>query len=180
MSIPAPRQARRSSKRRVRLRTATIDDVPALLALNAEQVHFLSPLDAPRLAHLHAESAWHQVIEGDTGVRAFLLAFAPGADYDSTNYRWFEARGGRFLYVDRVVVAAPAQGQGCGRRLYEALFDFAREAGFEAVVCEYDLDPPNPVSAAFHARFGFVEIGRQRANGKQVSMQAARIDGARG
>ena len=174
--MPAPRPARRSSKRRVRLRPATIEDFPALLTLNAEQVRFLSPLDAPRLAHLHAESAWHQVIEDDTGVCAFLLAFAPGADYDSPNYRWFEARAGRLLYVDRVVVAASAQGRGCGRRLYEALFAYARAAGFEAVVCEYDLDPPNPVSAAFHARFGFREIGRQQANGKQVSMQSAALD----
>lgn len=164
----------------MRPRPATLDDLPALLALNAEQVRFLSPLDASQLAHLHAGSAWHQVIEGDTGVCAFLLAFAPGADYDSPNYRWFEARGGRFLYVDRVVVGASAQGQGGGRRLYEALFAFARKASFDDVVCEYDLDPPNPVSAAFHARFGFVEIGRQRANGKQVSMQSARIGEARG
>jgi predicted GNAT superfamily acetyltransferase len=162
------------------LRNATTHDFPALLALNAEQVRFLSPLDAPRLAHLHAESVWHQVLESKAGVCAFLLAFAPGADYDSPNYRWFEARSGRFLYVDRIVVAASAQGQGCGRRLYEALFDFARKAGFEAVVCEYDLDPPNPVSAAFHARFGFVEIGRQMANGKHVSMQATNVDGIRG
>lgn len=162
------------------LRGATPHDFPALLALNAEQVRFLSPLDEARLTHLHSESIWHQVLEREARVCAFLLAFAPGADYDSPNYRWFEARGGRFLYVDRIVVAASAQGRGCGRRLYEALFAFARAAGFEAVVCEYDLDPPNPVSAAFHARFGFVEISRQRANGKQVSMQAAQINAARG
>ena len=174
--MPAPALAHRSSKRRVQLRPATIDDLPALLALNAEQVHFLSPLDAPRLAHLHAQAAWHQVIEGDTGVCAFLLAFTPGADYDSPNYRWFEARGGRFVYVDRVVVGASAQGQGGGRRLYAALFGFAREAGCEAVGWVYDLGRANPVSAGFLASFGFVEVGRQVANGKQVSMQAARID----
>jgi predicted GNAT superfamily acetyltransferase len=113
----------------VRPRLATHEDFPPLLALNAEQVRFLSPLDEARLAHLHAESAWHQVIEDDTGVCAFLLAFAPGAHYDSPNYRWFEARGGRFLYIDRIVVAASAQGKGCGRQLYAALFDYAREAG---------------------------------------------------
>lgn len=162
------------------LRNATTHDFPALLALNAEQVRFLSPLDAARLAHLHSQAIRHQVLESAAGVCAFLLAFAPGADYDSPNYRWFEARGGRFLYIDRVVVAASAQGQGCGRRLYAALFDFARTSGFESVVCEYDLDPPNPVSAAFHARFGFEEIGRQHANGKQVSMQVANVDGIRG
>ena len=77
-----------------------------------------------------------------------------------------------------VALAGPAsaQGKGCGRQLYAALFDYAREAGFDSVVCEYDLDPPNPVSAAFHARFGFVEVGRQMANGKQVSMQSAALD----
>lgn len=162
------------------LRQATPQDFPRLLALNAEQVQYLSPLDSAKLAHLHAQANWHQVIENETGVCAFLLAFAPGADYGSPNYRWFDARGGRFLYIDRVVVAASAQGRGCGRQLYKALFDFARASSFDSVVCEYDLDPPNPVSAAFHARFGFVEIGRQRANGKQVSMQAANVDGTRG
>lgn len=159
----------------MQLRPATPNDFPALLALNAEQVRFLSPLDEARLTNLHAQACWHQVIERDGGVVAFLLAFAPGADYDSTNYRWFDARGGRFVYVDRVVVGADAQGQGCGRSLYEALFEFARAQAFAEVVCEYDLDPPNPVSAAFHAGFGFGEVGQHCANGKQVSMQAARL-----
>lgn len=156
----------------MQIRPITREDFPALLALNAEQVRYLSPLDPARLAHLHAQSAWHRVVEDDGGVLAFLLAFAPGIDYDSPNYRWFETRGGRFLYVDRVVVGAAAQGRGCGRCLYDALFEFARTSAFDEIVCEYDLDPPNPASAAFHARFGFSEIGRQQANGKQVSMQA--------
>ncbi len=157
----------------MQLRPATPYDFPALLALNDEQVRFLSALDEARLTHLHAQACWHQVIERDGGVVAFLLAFAPGANYDSPNYRWFEARGGRLVYIDRVVVGASSQGQGYGRKLYEALFAFAHAQGFAEVVCEYDLDPPNPVSAAFHTGFGFNEVGRQMANGKRVSMQAA-------
>ncbi|MEL6236161.1 MAG: hypothetical protein AAFR46_17330, partial [Pseudomonadota bacterium] len=41
----------------------------------------------------------------------FLIALGPDAAYDSPNYRWFQARGGRFAYVDRVIVA-PEAGRG--------------------------------------------------------------------
>ena len=70
-------------------RDATPDDFPAILALNAESVHFLSPLDAPRLQRLHAQAAYHRIVTAGGGVAAFLLAFREGADYDSPNYRWF-------------------------------------------------------------------------------------------
>ncbi|MEZ5478989.1 MAG: hypothetical protein R3E95_16365 [Thiolinea sp.] len=45
--------------------------------------------------------------------------------------------------------------------------------------CEYDLEPPNPASARFHAGFGFREVGRQTVAGgkKQVSLQVVRLGG---
>lgn len=151
------------------------EDHAALLRLNAESVQALSPLDADALDALIAACTYCQVIEEAGEVLAFVVAIAPGADYDSPNYRWFDARGGRFLYVDRVVVAASARGRGLGRQLYAELFDFALAEGFEEVVCEYDLDPPNLKSAAFHNGFGFREVGQQNARGKQVSMQASPV-----
>jgi predicted GNAT superfamily acetyltransferase len=50
-------------------------------------------------------------------IAAFLLAFREGAGYDSVNYRWFAQRYERFLYVDRVVVAPAARGQGAASQL---------------------------------------------------------------
>ena len=47
----------------------------------------------------------------------------------------------------------------------------ARSREVPVVVCEFDLEPPNPSSRAFHARFGFREVGTQVANGKTVSLQ---------
>jgi hypothetical protein len=43
------------------------------------------------------------------------------------------------------------------------------------VAAEFDVDPPNPASARFHAKFGFHEVGRQVVpyGMKEVSMQAA-------
>ena len=65
----------------------------------------------------------------------------------------------RFVYVDRVVVAAAARGRGHARRLYEDLFDHVRRAGQVIVTCEVNADPPNPASDAFHAALGFAEVG---------------------
>jgi predicted GNAT superfamily acetyltransferase len=156
------------------IRSAVAEDFGAILALNAESVHFLSPLDAARLRHLHAQAAYHRVVESDGVVVAFLLAFREGADYDSPNYRWFAQRYAQFLYIDRVVVGAAQQGRGLGALLYDDLFAFARASSVAKVTCEFDVDPPNPASAAFHARFGFREVGTQWLGGgkKQVSLQA--------
>jgi len=159
------------------LRPAEPRDHAAILALNAESVHFLSPMDAARLHHLDAQAAWHQVVERDGEVVAFLLALREGADYDSPNYRWFATRFGQFLYVDRVVVATAHQGRKLGALLYDALFAFAHASGVERVTCEFDIEPPNEASRKFHARYGFVEVGVQALDGgrKQVSLQACPI-----
>ena len=56
---------------------------------------------------------WHQEAAG------FLLAFAPGAGYDSLNYRWFSARFEWFTYIDCIVIAPACVGFGFGRALYK-------------------------------------------------------------
>ena len=87
------------------LRNATLADFAAILKLNTESEHFLSPLTQPRLAGLHALAAYHRVVVLDGALLAFLLAFREGVAYDSPNYLWFAAREKRFLYVDRIVVS---------------------------------------------------------------------------
>ena len=101
--------------------------------------------------------------------KAFLLAFDQKPADLSPNFDWFAARLADFVYIDRVVVAAAAHGQGLGKALYERLFDEARVAGFRRITCEVNLDPPNPGSLAFHDRMGFVAMGETMlANGKTV------------
>lgn len=154
-------------------RDATAADFAAILELNHAFVSVLSPLDHARLTRLHTQAALHRVIEREGRVQAFLLAFREGVDYDSPNYRWFAARYPRFLYVDRIVVAASAQVGGVGRRLYADVLALARREGVPLITCEYDVVPPNPASERFHARLGFREVARQLLpGGKQVSLQA--------
>jgi predicted GNAT superfamily acetyltransferase len=158
----------------LRIRDIAPDDASSILALNLESEAVLSPMDAARYARLLRESAYGRVVDDDGVVVAFLLAFREGADYDSVNYRWFDARYEAFLYVDRVVVAASHQGRGLGNLLYDDLFAVARAAGVPRVTCEFDIAPPNEASRRFHLRHGFAEVGTQALpGGKRVSLQAA-------
>jgi len=131
----------------------------ALLALNNAHAQELSWLEPERLEHLVAQAFLARRIGN---LDAFLLAFDQSADYDSPNFLWFRARYPRFVYVDRIVVASSARGRGCARRLYQDLFEHAGKAGHDRVVCEVNTRPPNPVSDAFHAALGFVEVGSAR------------------
>ncbi len=159
----------------MKLRHAVPADFHDVLALNEESVRFLSPMDLERLKIIAAEAEVFWVVELGGVICAFLIALREGATYDSVNYRWFAARYSRFLYVDRVVVAAAAQGQGMGALLYREAFAHAGLTDVPMVACEFDLDPPNPGSAAFHQRFGFAEVGQQwvASGEKAVSLQVS-------
>jgi uncharacterized protein len=157
------------------LRSAGCADFSSILTLNEESVRFLSPLSPEGLFALDREAELHVVIEQAGAVVAFLLALREHANYDSANYQWFSLRYPSFLYIDRIVVAQEVQARGAGSLLYERAFSHAVEIGIPILACEFDVDPPNPVSERFHAKFGFREVGRQRvANGsKHVSLRVA-------
>ncbi|RWO64146.1 MAG: GNAT family N-acetyltransferase [Mesorhizobium sp.] len=131
-------------------------DEAAILALNNEHAAELSWLEAERLSFLLGEAFYTRRI-GD--LEAFIMTFDQDARYDSPNFLWFRERYERFVYVDRVVVAAHARGRGHARRLYQDLFGHVERAGYNLVTCEVNTDPPNPASDAFHAALGFTEAG---------------------
>jgi predicted GNAT superfamily acetyltransferase len=127
-----------------------------LLALNNAHARELSWLEPDQLARLVRTASLALRIGN---VAAFLLAFDQDADHDAGNFLWFRARHTRFVYIDRVVVAASERGRGHARRLYEAIGRHASDAGHDRIVCEVNLDPPNPASDAFLAALGFGEVG---------------------
>jgi predicted GNAT superfamily acetyltransferase len=135
---------------------------PALLALNNAHVVELSLLDGARLKLLLGQAFYARRV-GD--VDAFLLALDETARYDSPNYLWFRQRYRRFVYVDRVAVAASVRGRGHARRLYADLFQRAVAAGHDTVLCEINYEPPNPASDALHGGLGFVEVGKAPIHG---------------
>ncbi len=157
------------------IRDATAADFEAIVELNAVEVRQTSPMDLQKLCWLDRLASEHKVATVDGKVAAFLLAMENGADYPNENYGWFAACFPRFLYVDRIVVGTGFSRQGIARRLYEELFARTRLNAIPSIVCEYNIEPPNLASRAFHDEFGFQEIGTQwLAKGtKRVSLQAA-------
>ena len=159
------------------VRDAVPADFDLIVALNLSQVQHTSPMDGDRLQQLHELASYHRVVEVESQFAGFLLVMREGADYDSENYRWFAERYPRFAYIDRIVIGPTFAGKGLGSCLYSDLMAAARRWRSDCLCCEYNLVPPNPVSAAFHRRMGFVEVGQQAlANvDKRVSMQVLEL-----
>jgi predicted GNAT superfamily acetyltransferase len=159
------------------IRNATAGDFDTILALNRAEVAHTSPMDRQRISHLDGLACYHRVAMEGKKLAGFLLAMDESAPYENDNHGWFAARYGSFVYVDRVVVAAEFAGRKVGSALYADLFSFARARQAAAVVCEYNLDPPNLPSEAFHRKWGFRQVGTQRVadDTKLVSMQAAEV-----
>jgi uncharacterized protein len=154
----------------VRLRALTEADVLQVLALNEADVEMLAPMDELRLRHLHDLAHQFAVIDVDGAFGGFVVTFAPGADYDSENYRWFSERyGDGFLYLDRVVVAPSMRRRGVGGAVYDLVEAVASAYGHLAL--EVNLVPRNEPSLAFHAARGFVEVGRLGDATHLVSLQ---------
>ena len=142
----------------VDLRPIRPADLPDLLSLNNDHAAELSLLDARAFSALIDTAFLARCCDEASALLIALDEAAKG--YESPNYLWMKARFERFVYVDRVVVAAKARGQGLARRLYDDLIVAAGDAGHQRIVCEVNTDPPNPGSDAFHASLGFAEIGR--------------------
>ena len=141
-----------------------------MLALSAAHEEETGPLDHAKLTHMLG-AAFYSATAG-SGADGFLIAFDQTSDYNGVNFKWFVERYPKFIYIDRVIVAPHARGQGLARTFYEGLFDRARAAGYEMVGCEINSDPPNPGSMAFHAALSFTEVGVAALdNGKSVSYQ---------
>lgn len=145
----------------------TAPDRGKVLALNNAHAVETSLLDEAKLGAM-LDEAFLATRIGD--VDAFLIVFDETANYDSPNFEWFRARYPTFAYVDRIVTGPQARGKGYGRALYQDLFEKAAARGHDRVVCEVNFDPPNPVSDAFHAALGFIDVGRQllQGSGKTV------------
>lgn len=146
-------------------RPITPADHGALLALNNKFAKELSWQEPDQFESL-LSSAWYTRTIGDCD--ALLVVFDQDAEYDNANFRWLKNKFDKFIYVDRIVSAI--SGKGYAGALYTDLFGHAREQGHERIVCEINVDPPNPGSVAFHSKLGFAEVGRQTlSNGKEVA-----------
>ena len=149
------------------IRNITAADMPALLSLNNAEAERVNALTEDALTSLLRSAFAARITKDGTG---FLIAFDHATPPQGPNHAWFTARESYFAYIDRVVVAPTARGQGIARALYEDLTRIAKAEFTDLLTCEVNLDPPNPESLAFHERLGFTAAGEavDARNGKRV------------
>jgi uncharacterized protein len=142
------------------METSDLHDQPdrvALLALNNANARETSLLTRERFDQLVGAA---RIALYCSPAAALLLAFEQSDDYDGGHFLWFRGRLDRFIYIDRVIVAAQYRRHGFGRLLYADVFQRAIQLGHSTIVCEVNLQPPNSTSDRFHAALGFEEVGR--------------------
>jgi uncharacterized protein len=139
------------------LRSPSADDDAAMLALNNDFAVETSLLDIASLRQLIGSSFYVRIAGRMDG---FCISLDQDAKYQNPNFEWFRGKYRRFVYIDRVVVAAHARGQGIALEMYGDLKLASKNADHGVICCEINVDPPNLASDRFHEAFGFVEVGR--------------------
>ena len=162
-----------ASMQNFRLRVMREADLPQVRELNNAASPAISPLSEEELAALF-EMCDVRLVSTDRNhqLLAFMLSMGTGQPHTSENYQWFEARGVRHQYIDRIVVSPTARNLGIGAALYAAVEHHI--AGTPWLLCEVNLRPRNETSLRFHERLGFREVGQQDTDGgaKRVSLLA--------
>jgi GNAT superfamily N-acetyltransferase len=102
---------------------------------------YFTDLSRGRLLKEPGAAAFVATIDGEP---RGVIAVHPDADAFTGHAR---------LYIDILVVAPDAEGQGIGRRLLQCAEDFARQGGFREVVL--DVFASNEDAAAFYERCGY-------------------------
>ena len=126
--------------------------------INKPQVGFLQK---DRLELLLLMANYCKVAKFNGHPAGFLLCLPENKNYDSTNYEWISKRFSNFIYIDRISVLPKFQNEKIGSALYNDLFYFSASEGYDYILCEVNILPPNPGSIRFHKRFDFEECGSQ-------------------
>jgi predicted GNAT superfamily acetyltransferase len=140
-------------------RDAAPDDLPAILAMNAQAGVSVAPIDRELLDCHYANAAYFRVAESGGRLAGFLIAFDHEAGPGNAGYSWFRERGQPFIWVDRIVVAPEFRRHGLGRVFYADVMSFA-EVRVPVLGCQISLDPPDDASLRFHASMGFREMAQ--------------------
>ena len=138
------------------VRPMEVADLTAVLAIESEVIEhgFANFHTEPRSA-AELEADWIR----DRGRYPWLVAEA--SDGSIAGYAYATTWRARAAYAwtceVSVYVAAPFRRHGLARRLYGALFERLREAGYVQAIAGITL--PNPASVALHEALGFTAAG---------------------
>lgn len=153
------------------IREMTHSDFDSIVHLNQNALEGVGPLDNESLSLLVKMSDQALVVDHDGDIAGFVITLPPGAEYDSSRYRWFEDElVDDYVYLDRIVVSQDHRRKGVASKLYQEIEGDAPVA--------LEVYETNDVSLAFHESRGFEEVGALTHDGKTNLMMVREPDEA--
>ena len=143
-----------------------VSDIYSINQDNVPEVGSLDSLDQQK--KLLSVSSYHSILLEDDELIGFAICFRESRPYWSENYKYFENKLDRFLYVDRIAIRNDYRRQGHAKRMYEDIFDFAGQDGL-IVTAEVNTKPANEGSIRFHEYMGFKEVGARSFDDHDVA-----------
>jgi len=129
--------------------------------LNNSYSPFLGPLDGiGQLKKLLNMSLYTLVIMDQKIIKGFCVIFKENSDYESKNYKYFNEKHGKFLYIDRIGISEDLKQKGLGTLMYKHIFN--NNSNNVPVCAEVNSIPLNEASISFHLRLGFKEVHKKR------------------
>ncbi len=145
------------------IREMTHSDFDSIVHLNQNALEGVGPLDNESLSLLVKMADQALVADHGGDIAGFVITLPPGAEYDSSRYRWFEDElADAYVYLDRIVVSDDHRRKGVASSLYEEV-----EGDLPIALEVYET---NDVSLAFHESRGFEEVGALTDEGKTNPM----------
>ena len=143
-----------------------VSDIYSINQDNVPEVGSLNSIDQQK--KLLSVSSYHSILLEDDELIGFAICFRESRPYWSENYKYFENKLDRFLYVDRIAIRNEYRRQGHAKRMYEDIFNFAGQDGL-TVTAEVNTKPANQGSIRFHEYMGFKEVGMRSFDDHDVA-----------
>ena len=143
-----------------------VSDIYIINQENVPEVGSLDSIDQQK--KLLSVSSYHSILLEDDELIGFAICFRESRPYWSENYKYFENKLDRFLYVDRIAIRNDYRRQGHAKRMYEDIFNFAGQDGL-TVTAEVNTKPANQGSIRFHEYMGFKEVGARSFDDHDVA-----------
>ncbi|MDA1237908.1 MAG: GNAT family N-acetyltransferase [Proteobacteria bacterium] len=139
-----------------------------LYSLNQDHAHYLTNLSSESdLSKLIELSDICMYLLSDDEVVGFMMCFREKSEHRSVNYKFFNDRESRFIYVDRIAIKEDHSRKGLGSNLYKELYELSSLKQLP-ICCEVYTVPLNQISLNFHYKNGFKSVGEYKFENNSV------------
>tara|TARA_B100000674_G_C37649806_1_gene827383 strand:- start:146 stop:679 length:534 start_codon:yes stop_codon:yes gene_type:complete len=148
------------------LKEAKKTSLREVFEINESHKPMLSSLgDLGKLEDLIELSTFGSFFVFQREICAFIVCMREDLPYESPNYKYFQNKYKKFLYIDRVGVKKGLENRGFGSFMYGNIFEnYINE---RLIICaEANIEPINKQSLKFHEKMGFRKVEEHFFNNK--------------